>query len=108
MMPYVNATGAKVKLVDHLTEQKHARSPHKTAAVIEALFDKQRAVAVCTHRPALPTVMDQLAKHMPPPLRELLPSSQPYLYPGEMLVCHVAPGTQNRIVAVEQFKPFDD
>jgi 8-oxo-dGTP pyrophosphatase MutT (NUDIX family)/phosphohistidine phosphatase SixA len=108
MMPYVNATGAKVKLVDHLTEHKHARSPHKTAAVIEALFDKERAVAVCTHRPALPTVMDQLAKHMPPPLRELLPSSQPYLSPGEILVCHVAPGTQNRIVAVEQFKPFDD
>ena len=39
-----------------LTEHRHARSPHKTAAVVEALFDKQRAVALCTHRPALPTV----------------------------------------------------
>ena len=28
--------------------------------------------------------------------------------PGEVVVCHVAPGGKNRIVAVEQFKPFDD
>jgi 8-oxo-dGTP diphosphatase len=108
VMPYAMASGAKVKLVDHLTEHKHARNPKKTAAVIESLFDKQRAVAVCTHRPALPTVIDQLAKHMPTSLRGLLPSSQPYLSPGEMLVCHVAAGARNRIVAVEQFKPFDD
>ncbi|MBT2532164.1 NUDIX hydrolase [Arthrobacter sp. ISL-48] len=108
VMPYVNASGAKVKLADNLTEHKHARNPKKTAAVVESLFDKQRAVAVCTHRPALPTVMDQLARHMPAQLREILPSSQPYLSPGEMLVCHVAPGAKNRIVAVEQFKPFED
>jgi 8-oxo-dGTP diphosphatase len=108
VVPYANTSGAKVKLVDHLTEHRHARNPKKTAAVIEALFDKQRAVAVCTHRPALPTVIEQLAKHTPPALRGLLPSSQPYLSPGEMLVCHVAPEARNRIVAVEQFKPFDD
>jgi 8-oxo-dGTP pyrophosphatase MutT (NUDIX family)/phosphohistidine phosphatase SixA len=108
VVPYSKAAGAKVKLVEALTEHRHARAPKKTAAVIEALFDKQRAVAVCTHRPALPTVMDQLAKHMAAPLRALLPSSEPYLSPGEVVVCHVAQGSKNRIVAVEQFKPFDD
>ncbi|WP_457963171.1 NUDIX hydrolase [Arthrobacter sp. D1-29] len=108
VMPYANAAGAKVKLVEALTEHRHARNPKKTAAVIEALFDKQRPVVVCTHRPALPTVMDQLAKHMPSALSALLPSSEPYLSPGEVVVCHVAPGSKNRIVAVEQFKPFDD
>ena len=91
-----------------LTEHRHARSPKKTAAVIEGLFDKQRAVAVCTHRPALPTVFEQLAEHMPHHLRALLPGKEPYLSPGELVVCHVAPGGKRRIVAVEQFRPFDD
>ena len=106
--PYAKAADAKVKLNEALTEHRHGRSPQKTAAVVEALFDKQRAVAVCTHRPALPTVLKQLAKHMNSRLRDLLPSSDPYLAPGEIVVCHVARGSKNKVVAVERFKPFDD
>lgn len=106
--PYAKASGAKVKLVEALTEHRHHRSPKKTAAVIENLFDKQRPVVVCTHRPALPTVLAQLAKHMAKQLQSLLPDSEPYLTPGELVVCHVAHGGKDRIVAVEQFKPFDD
>jgi 8-oxo-dGTP diphosphatase len=41
-------------------------------------------------------------------LRGLLPGSDPYLAPGEMVICHVAHGSKSKIVAVEQFKPFDD
>lgn len=106
--PYLKISGAKVKLVDALTEHRHARTPKKTAAVIETLLEKQRPVAVCTHRPALPTVLAQLAKRMPGRLRALLPDSDPYLSPGELVVCHVAANHKQRIVAVEQFKPFDD
>ena len=106
--PYAKAADAKVKLNEALTEHRHGRSPHKTAAVVEALFDKQRAVAVCTHRPALPTVLKQLGKHMSSRLRDLLPSSDPFLAPGEIVVCHVARGSKNKVVAVERFKPFDD
>jgi 8-oxo-dGTP diphosphatase len=53
-------------------------------------------------------VFGQLAQHMPRHLAALLPAEEPYLSPGELVVCHVAPGAKNRIVAVEQFKPFDD
>ena len=76
--------------MEALTEHRHSRSPKKTPAAIEALLEKQRAVAVCTHRPALPTVFGQLAKHMPRPVRALLPDAEPYLSPGELVVCHVA------------------
>ncbi|MGY3320044.1 NUDIX hydrolase [Arthrobacter sp. TE12232] len=106
--PYAKAADAKVKLNEALTEHRHGRSPHKTAAAVEALFDKQRAVALCTHRPALPTVLKQLEKHMNSRLRDELPSSDPYLAPGEMIVCHVAHGNKNKVVAVERFRPFDD
>lgn len=106
--PYAKAVDAKIKQVEALTEHKHARNPKKTAAVVEWLFDKQRPVVLCTHRPALPTVLAQLGEHMPPRLRELLPVSDPYLAPGEMIICHVVPGKRERIVSVEQYKPFDD
>ena len=106
--PYAKAADAKIKLVDALTEHRHARNPKKTAAVVSALLDKQRGVAVCTHRPALPTVLEQLGRTMPGRLRGLLPDSDPYLAPGEILVFHVSHHSKQRIVAVEQFKPFDD
>lgn len=106
--PYAKASDAKVKLVDALTEHRHARNPKKTAAAVDALFDKQRAVVLCTHRPALPTVLKQLSNSMSPMLQGVLPVADPYLAPGEMIICHVAHGSKSRIVAVEQFKPFDD
>jgi 8-oxo-dGTP diphosphatase len=106
--PYAKASGAKVKLVEALTEHHHQRSPKKTAAAIEALFDKQLPIAVCTHRPALPTALKQLGQHMPQNLRAVLPSADPFLSPGEVIVCQVARGSERKIVSVEQVKPFDD
>lgn len=105
--PYAKAVDAKVKLHEALTEHLHGRSPHKTANVVESLFDKERAVALCTHRPVLPTVFAQLGKHMNARLRSLLPAADPYLSPGEILVCHVS-RVKGKIVALEQFRPFDD
>ncbi|MDZ4090917.1 MAG: NUDIX hydrolase [Arthrobacter sp.] len=106
--PYAKASDAKIKLTEALTEHRHGRHPHKTAAAVEGLFDKQRAVALCTHRPALPTVFAQLGKHMGSRLRALLPDSDPFLAPGEIVVCHVAHHSKDKVVAVERFRPFDD
>jgi len=106
--PYAKASDAKVKLNEALTEHRHGRHPHKTAAAVEALFDKQRGVALCTHRPALPTVFAQLGKHMGSRLRALLPDADPFLAPGEIVVCHVAHHSKHKVVAVERFRPFDD
>ncbi|WP_423182086.1 NUDIX hydrolase [Arthrobacter sp. NyZ413] len=106
--PYARSFGAKVKLVDALTEHSHQRSPKKAAAVVEGLFDKQRPAVVCTHRPVLPTMLKALAEHMGPELAGALPTQDPYLAPGEMIVCHVAQANSQRVVAVEQIKAFDD
>ena len=97
-----------MKLNEALTEHRHSRSPHKTAAVVEALVRQAAGRGLCTHRPALPTVLKQLGKHMNSRLRDLLPSSDPFLAPGEIVVCHVAHHSKNKVVAVERFRPFDD
>lgn len=106
--PYAKAVGAKVKLVEALTEHAHERKPRKTGDAVAAVFDKQQPVVVCTHRPALPTVLKTLSSYMGPELRSLLPAEDPFLAPGEMIVCQVARGNGGRIVSVERFNPFDD
>ncbi|MDP5227918.1 MULTISPECIES: NUDIX hydrolase [Arthrobacter] len=106
--PYVKASQAKVKLVDALTEHSHDRKPQKTAAAIEAVFDKGVSSAVCVHRPTLPTILKQLSIHMNGELIDLLPEQDPYLAPGEAIVLHVARDSRATVVAVEQYRPYDD
>ncbi|MBW4095551.1 MAG: NUDIX hydrolase [Acidobacteria bacterium] len=106
--PYAKVAHPKIKQVSALTEASHQRKPAKTAAAIEAIFDKHVPVAVCTHRPVLPTVLKVLAQHMPARLRNSLPDGDPYLAPGELIVCHVSAHNNSRIVSVETYKPFDD
>ncbi|WP_285725771.1 NUDIX hydrolase [Psychromicrobium xiongbiense] len=103
--PYVKAVGAKVKLVDALTEANFRRNPRRTGTVVETLFDKRRPVVLCVHRPTLPAILEQLAQHMSSELEELLPTDDPFLAPGEAIICQVVGDT---VVSVEQFKPFDD
>ncbi len=106
--PYAQATKAKVKVVPALTEADHKRNPAKVAAAVEKLFAKSSAVAVCTHRPVLPTVLETLAGHMAPSLAATLPLGDPHLAPGEVLVAHVSVTDPGRIVAVEQHRPYED
>ncbi|MFJ6001500.1 NUDIX domain-containing protein [Arthrobacter sp. NPDC092385] len=106
--PYVNQRSAKLKLVDALTEHDAARKPGRARTAVERLFDKRRSVAVCTHRPVLPLVFSVLGDHMTSTLRRLLPAEDPYLAPGEAVICQVSSTNQGRIVSVEQFRAYDD
>lgn len=106
--PYVTQRSAKLKLVDALTERDAARRPQRTRAAVERVMDKRKSVAVCTHRPVLPLVFSVLARHMSPALRELLPGEDPFLAPGEAVICQVSSSNHRRIVSVEQYRAYDD
>ena len=106
--PYVAERSAKLKIVDALTERDAARRPRRTRAAVERVMDKRRPVAVCTHRPVLPLVFEVLARHMSAPLGALLPAEDPYLAPGEAVICQVSSSNQRRIVSVERFRAYDD
>lgn len=106
--PYALGRGVKIKLAEALTEASHARRPGKAASVIEGLFDKHRPTVVCTHRPVLPTVLKEVGRRMDSPLDDRLPSSDPYLSPGEMIVLQVSTRHHGRIVSVESYKPAGD
>ncbi|WP_330445493.1 NUDIX hydrolase [Kocuria rhizophila] len=109
VVPYAKKHGVKVKERSQLTEATHKRHPKRAAQVTEQLFDTERPVVLCTHRPVLPTVLKVLAKHMPSGMAAQLPNTDPYLSPGQMIVLHMPRGSQHsRAVAFEIISPFDD
>ncbi|GAA2172412.1 NUDIX hydrolase [Arthrobacter parietis] len=108
IMPYVKRSDAKLKLVDAITERDAARKPGRASNTVEKLFDRRVPVAVCSHRPVLPLLFDVLRGHMPSQLGELLPASDPYLAPGEAIICQVNCRKAGKVVSVEQFRAYDD
>lgn len=108
LKPYVKEVAPKVKQIEALTEAAHKRHPKKAAAIADNVFDKRKPVIICTHRPVLPTLLKSFMPHMSEERARLLPTSDPYLSPGEIIILQVSRSTNFRIVSVEQFKPFDD
>ena len=110
VLPYVRASNIKIKLrlVEDLTEHRHERRPHKAATAVVRLFDKGRPSVLCSHRPVLPTLLKQFAAYLEEGLEGSLPSNDPYLAPGELIVFHVPVLGPHRVVALEQVRPFDD
>ncbi|MFC8921179.1 NUDIX domain-containing protein [Cellulosimicrobium sp. NPDC057127] len=104
--PYTRATGLEPVCSDHLSEAQHERSPARVARTVLELLESDRSSVLCTHRPVLPTILDVLGQHSRRPVASALPTQDPYLDPGEMLVAHVARTAKGpRVVAAEKVAP---
>ncbi len=104
--PYVRASGLRPEYSDNLSEAQHERSPSRVAATVRDLLESRRSSVLCTHRPVLPTVLDVLGQHSRRAVASVLPSRDPFLEPGEILMAHVAvTGKGPRVVAVEKVNP---
>ncbi|GIG37263.1 NUDIX hydrolase [Cellulomonas pakistanensis] len=88
--PYASAAGLPLDRREPLTEAQHEESPEKTADVVAGVLRAGADVALCTHRPVLPTVLAAVGAHARAAVRDRLPAENPYLRPGQVLVCHVA------------------
>lgn len=105
--PYLKRQDMGVKLAGSLTEHAAKRKPAKTAKQIVKQLDKQRCVALCTHRPVLPIALEVLAARCAKDVAAFLPQANPYLEPGAVLVAQQS-RTSWRIVSVEVVSPFTD
>lgn len=96
--PYPEVTTAPA-----LSEQGLREDPEQVRALVRsALADPPaRGRLICTHRPVLATVIDVLSQACSPQARAGLPSVNPWLGTGEVLLAHLA--GSGRIVAVERF-----
>lgn len=108
MAPYCRAAGLKLELEPAITEHAHATVPKTTRKVVErALRMREGPVALCTHRPVLPAVMDVVAEYAPGKLLRSVPNRDPWLKTGEIMVIHMArrPHGKIRAVAIEKQRP---
>ena len=108
MAPYCRAAGLNLELEPAITEHAHAAAPKTTRKVVErALRMREGPVALCTHRPVLPAVMDVVAEYAPGKLLRSVPNRDPWLKTGEIMVIHMArrPHGKIRAVAIEKQRP---
>ena len=107
LKPYAASTGKSIKTIKWLSEKSNKDKPKKTVQALEKLLMKEQSVAISTHRPVLPTVLETIADHSPKGLASRLPDADPYMNPGEILVAYVRPGVVPRVVDVERYRPID-
>jgi len=102
VMPYVRKKGLKLIERGQLTEFGNANGPQRTAKTVEKLIATGSAAVLCSHRPALPTILETISRNATP-AQELLIHEAHALEPGQMLVVHLTKGegSKRRIVGLE-------
>ena len=106
--PYAAAAGLELTEQGAITEAAHAARPKGVKRVVEhELRHPNVPVALCTHRPVLPTVMEVVAQYAPGRLLRSVPDQDPWLKTGEIMVVHLArrPRGKIRAVAIEKQRP---
>jgi len=98
--PY--AKQSKKKLVERgqLTERSNKRRPVSTKKVVGFLLGASKSGLICTHRPALPSVLEPLASSASKELKPMILEAAG-LKPGDFFVIRLSMGSKPRALAVE-------
>jgi 8-oxo-dGTP diphosphatase len=104
--PYLATSGARVRTKGGLSEDGHRRDPAKAGRHAIQLLRRESAALLCTHRQVLEPVLAVLRTAADPEPAALIPGTDPFLVPAEVLVTHAITGSQgSRVVAVEKHLP---
>jgi 8-oxo-dGTP diphosphatase len=99
--PYASARSIAIQLEPTFSEERHKENPKKALARIAQLAQTNEALALCTHRPVIPTVMESLSGTF-----EILnPTKKTFdaaLTPGSMVIFHRETKNLKNIHAVER------
>ncbi|MFT4796144.1 MAG: 8-oxo-dGTP pyrophosphatase MutT (NUDIX family)/phosphohistidine phosphatase SixA [Aquiluna sp.] len=99
--PYSKKTKRTLIERSQLTELANERGPRKTKNVIEDTFGQTKNALICSHRPALPTILETFSKYAS---KEITPAltAEKTLAPGEFFVLRVTTGPKPKIIAYER------
>jgi 8-oxo-dGTP pyrophosphatase MutT (NUDIX family)/phosphohistidine phosphatase SixA len=105
--PFAKAKGLKLIERHQLSEFGNKKGPRRTLKVVHDLVTDGSPSVICSHRPALPTIIEALAtygsSHHAPVLAETAT-----LAPGHMTVVHLTAKTDGKprtIVSLETYAP---
>ncbi|MDO5700201.1 MAG: NUDIX hydrolase [Bowdeniella nasicola] len=108
LAPYLEATGITPISKRSLTEDAHAERPAKVRRLMTRdVLTGTSNLALCTHRPVLPTVIEALKAHAGEAVAAALPQADPWLQCGETLICHLVTDEsgESRVLDVERHRP---
>lgn len=104
--PYAATGEVRVRTKGGLSEDGFNRDPGKARKHVTQLLHQEHAAGLCTHRPVLGAVLGVLRSAADPQQAVRIPTTDPFLAPGAVLVTHAAGGPgAPRIVAVEHHDP---
>ncbi len=99
--PYASARSVSITLEETLSEERHKENPKKAQNRVAQISKVDQPVALCTHRPVMPTVMESLAENFEittPTKRDF----DPALTPGSIVIFHRDSNDLTKVVSVER------
>ena len=102
VVPY--AEKRKIKIIERsqLSELGNKKAPKRTTNVIDDIVQDGRATVICSHRPALPTILEALERYASAKQKNLLQAGTD-LKPAEMLVVQMTTTEKRKVVSVERY-----
>jgi len=108
--PFISNNEVRVVKRSLLSERGVKLSPIRTAKLVRKFARRKGGLVICSHRPALPTILAAISAYGDEEQQELLKQAQT-MKPGELCVIHLAknPSAGSAIVAIESQVPqFED
>lgn len=99
--PYASARSVSITLEETLSEERHKENPKKALTRVAQISKVDQPVALCTHRPVMPTVMESLAENF----QVITPAKKdfdPALTPGSMVIFHRDSKDLTKVLSVER------
>jgi 8-oxo-dGTP diphosphatase len=107
VLPYLNKHKAKLQERSQLSELGAKNGPKRTIKLVDKLVATGKSVVICSHRPALPTIVKALGAYGDKAQRQQLEEVLS-MKPGQMYVLHLSKNTAKKpgkIVAIESIEP---
>ena len=108
--PFIEHHNVRLVKRTLLSERGEKLSPRRARKLVEKFAQRKGGLVICSHRPALPTILKAIGRFADDEQKELLKQAQT-MKPGELYVVHIAnrPGTGSSIVGIESQVPlFED
>lgn len=100
--PYAKKRKLKIIERSQLSELGNKKGPKRTSNVIHDIIEDGRSTVICSHRPALPTILEAFEKFGNAKQRAELQTGTT-LKPAEMLVIQMTTTEKRKIVSVERY-----
>lgn len=101
VVPYAKFTNRTLLERSQLSEYSAEQNPKKAKRLVEDIFEGSFSTLICTHRPALPKVLEAIAVHARVDLKPAIAEAAT-LEPGAFMVIRLSMDKKPKVVSIER------